>query len=76
MNKFLMFLMVLIFTCTSCAKINPPEVENGNIIIGESNVLIFLHQAVMKTYLLINYQTNIIKLILQMDQCHRQKILF
>lgn len=40
MNKFLMFLLSLIFTCISCVKINPPEIENGNIIIGESNVLI------------------------------------
>ena len=31
MNKFLMFILSLIFTCISCVKINPPEIEIGNI---------------------------------------------
>ena len=40
MNKFSIALIVLFCYCISCVKINPIEIENGNIIIGESNVLI------------------------------------
>ena len=40
MNKFSIALIVLFYYCISCVKINPIEIENGNIIIGESNVLI------------------------------------
>ena len=30
----------MVFSCISCVKINPLEVENGNIVLGVNNVLI------------------------------------
>ena len=40
MNKIFIVSFAMVFSCISCVKINPLEVENGNIVLGVNNVLI------------------------------------